>query len=115
MLSSTAGCTKPSKILKEHDVNKTVSTVTLVSAFVIATIAVGHTQGLLLDYAAERVAEKYKTSTCEQLKQMKSEGPSLKEKAAIAYLHSDDQARIAFINKIAAPVANKMFECDMFP
>ena len=34
---------------------------------------------------------------------------------ALDYLRNDAQARVAFINRIAAPVANKMFECGMFP
>jgi hypothetical protein len=34
---------------------------------------------------------------------------------AIDYLHHDSQARVAFIDKIAAPVLNKMFECGLIP
>jgi hypothetical protein len=30
-------------------------------------------------------------------------------------LKSDAQMRAAFINKVAAPIANKMFECGMIP
>jgi hypothetical protein len=30
-------------------------------------------------------------------------------------LQSDPQMRAAFINRVAAPVANKMFECGMLP
>jgi hypothetical protein len=55
------------------------------------------------------------TSSCEQLKQMRAEPPSFKEKEALDFLHSDTQARVAFIDRIAAPVANKMFECGLFP
>jgi hypothetical protein len=87
----------------------------LAFAFFVAGLPVAHAQGMLLDYAADRVIEKYQTSTCEQLKQAKSEGPSLKEKAALEFLRNDDQARVAFINKISPVVANKMFECGMFP
>ncbi len=95
--------------------SKTIAVAGLVSALCIGGAAFAFAQGLLLDYAADRVIEKYKTSSCEDLKKMRAEGPSFKEREAIAYLHSDDQARVAFIDKIAAPVANKMFECDMFP
>jgi hypothetical protein len=31
------------------------------------------------------------------------------------FLRNDSQARMAFIDKIAAPVLNKMFECGMIP
>jgi hypothetical protein len=30
-------------------------------------------------------------------------------------LHDDPQMRAAFISKVAAPIANKMFECGMLP
>jgi hypothetical protein len=72
-------------------------------------------QGMLLDYAADKVIQKYQNSTCEQLKAMRDEPKSERDKLAIDFLRNDTQARIAFIDKIAAPVANKMFECGMFP
>lgn len=72
-------------------------------------------QGMLLDAAADKVIKKYQTATCDQLKAMKSEPPSDKEKEAIEFLRNDSQARIFFINKIAAPVLNKMFDCGMIP
>jgi len=72
-------------------------------------------QGMLLDAAADKVINKYQTSTCDQLKAQKNEPPSDKEKEAIGFLRNDSQARISFINKIAAPVLNKMFDCGMIP
>jgi hypothetical protein len=33
----------------------------------------------------------------------------------IQLLKDDTQMRTAFINKVAAPIANKMFECGMLP
>jgi hypothetical protein len=30
-------------------------------------------------------------------------------------LHDDAQLRRAFIDRVAAPIANKMFECGMIP
>jgi hypothetical protein len=94
---------------------RSLATGTLTATFVIAGLAIAHAEGMLLDYAADRVIQKYQTSTCEQLKQARAEGPSEKEKLALDYLRGDEQARVAFINRIAAPVANKMFECGMFP
>lgn len=58
---------------------------------------------------------KYQSATCDQLKAQKDEPKSDKEKAAIEFLRGDAQARQAFIDKIAAPVANKLFECGMLP
>jgi hypothetical protein len=37
------------------------------------------------------------------------------EQKALEMLKSDPQMRSAFINKVAAPIANKMFECGMIP
>ena len=38
-----------------------------------------------------------------------------KEKAAIEIPRSDPRARQAFLDEVAAPVANKLFECGMIP
>jgi hypothetical protein len=83
------------------------------SALLVAGAA--SAQGMLLDVAADKVIKKYQTATCEELKAQKNEPPTDKEKEAIQFLRNDSQARIAFINKIAAPVLNKMFDCGMIP
>lgn len=71
----------------------------------------------IMDRVADKIIQKYQTSTCEQLWVKKSEKapPTAEEQKAIAFLKSDPQMRAAFINKIAAPIANKMFECGMVP
>ena len=70
----------------------------------------------ILDKVAAKVIQKYQTSTCEQLV-VKSEKapPSAEEQKAIAYLKSNPQMRTLFLNKVAAPIANKMFDCGMIP
>jgi hypothetical protein len=93
--------------------NKSIGAATVVLSLIVAGSA--GAQGMLLDFAADRVIQKYQTSTCAQLKQQKGKPKSEKEKMAIEFLRNDSQARVAFIDKIAAPVANKMFECGMFP
>jgi hypothetical protein len=80
----------------------------------LMTGAAASAQGMLLDLAADKVITKYQTSTCEQLKAPKPP-PSDKEKEAIEFLRNDSQARVFFINKIAATVLNKMFDCGMIP
>jgi len=94
-------------------VSKSIGVTIFVSAVLVARVAVA--QGMLLDYAADRVIQKYTTSTCAQLKAQRDEPKTDKEKTAIDFLRDDSQARQAFIDKIAAPVANKMFECGLFP
>jgi hypothetical protein len=37
------------------------------------------------------------------------------EQKALQMLRNDPQMRTAFINKVAAPIANKLFECGMIP
>ena len=86
-----------------------------VLASVLGFAGAAHAQGMLLDHAADRVIQKYTASTCDQLKASRDQPPNEKEKAALDFLRNDSQARQAFIDKIAAPVANKMFECGMFP
>jgi hypothetical protein len=72
-------------------------------------------QGMLLEFAADKVIKKYESATCEQLKVQKNEPRTEREKMAIDFLRHDSQARVAFIDKIAAPVLNKLFECDLIP
>ena len=73
----------------------------------------------IMDKIADKVIQKYQTSTCEQLWQeraQKGKAPKPQmEQEALQMLKSDAQMRSAFINKVAAPIANKMFECGMIP
>jgi hypothetical protein len=71
----------------------------------------------IMDAIANRIIEKYQASSCEQLYQQKAEKkqPGPEEQKAIAMLRGDPQMRQAFIGKIAAPIANKMFDCGMIP
>jgi len=45
----------------------------------------------------------------------KDEPRTEREKMAIEFLRNDSQARVAFIDKVAAPILNKMFECGLIP
>jgi hypothetical protein len=71
----------------------------------------------IMDKIADKVVQKYQQSTCEQLWQKKADKapPSEMEQRAIQALKNDPQMRTAFINKVAAPIANKMFECGLIP
>jgi hypothetical protein len=85
-----------------------------VSALIVGGAAVAQT-GMLQDYAADQMVQKFQKSTCAELKAQKNAPQTDKEKAAAEYLRNDAQARAAFVNKVAAPVLNKMFECGMIP
>ena len=84
---------------------------------VTSVIATGivYAQYPMLDMVAGKVVQKYQSATCEQLWQQKGEPKSEQEQRAIGMLKSDPQMRAAFINQVAAPIANKMFECGMIP
>ncbi len=69
----------------------------------------------IMDRVADKVIQKYQQSTCEQLWQEKGKPKGEREQEAVQLLRSDPQMRTAFINKVAAPIANKMFECGMIP
>ena len=84
-----------------------------VSALCAAGVAIG--QGRILDMAADKVIGKYQSASCEQLWQQKGQPKSEEEQRAVQFLRNDPQARTAFLNKVAAPIANKMFECGMIP
>ena len=88
-----------------------------VAVFVSALVVAGAVaaQGMLVDAAADKVIAKYQAASCDQLKAQKSEPPTEKEKIALDLLRADSKARVAFVEKIAAPVLNKMFECSMIP
>jgi hypothetical protein len=47
--------------------------------------------------------------------QQKGHAKSEREQQAAQLLRDDPQMRAAFIDKVAAPIANKMFQCGMIP
>jgi hypothetical protein len=93
--------------------NKRVYSLAALAALAVAGTVGG--QGLIMDMVANKVIGKYQSATCEQLWQQKGEPKSQEEQRAINFLRNDPQARTEFINKIAGPVVNKMFECGMVP
>src|SRR6266702_2032893 len=98
---------------EERNVSKSIGVVVCVSALIVAGAVAA--QGVLVDAAADKVIKKFEAATCDQLKAQKNEPPSEKEKIALDLLRDDPKARVAFIDKIAAPILNKMFECSLIP
>jgi hypothetical protein len=86
-------------------------------ALALATGTYAQDQYPILDKVAAKVIEKYQTTPCEVLLQKKAQPqpPSAQEVKVIQFLKSDPQMRTVFINKVAAPIANKMFDCGMIP
>jgi len=69
----------------------------------------------ILDMVANRVIEKYQSASCEQLWQDRGKPKTEEEQRVIAMLRNDQQMQQAFINKVAAPIVNKMFTCGIIP
>ena len=69
----------------------------------------------VVDMIAGKVVQRYEASSCEQLWAKKGQPKSAEEQRAIAILRSDPAMRTEFINRVAGPIANKMFECGMIP
>ena len=89
--------------------------VTLIAVALCVTAGITYAQFPILDMVADRVIQKYQSSSCEQLWQRKGEPKTMEEQRVIGLLQSDPQMRTAFLNKVAAPIANRMFECGMIP
>ncbi|MFO1317390.1 MAG: hypothetical protein U1F58_17500 [Burkholderiales bacterium] len=87
-----------------------------VLAFAAASAAatLAYAQFPIMDMVAQKVVQKYQSSTCEQLWASKGQhGPE--EQRLVSLLKNDPQMRQSFFNQIAGPVMNKMFECGMIP
>jgi hypothetical protein len=91
----------------------------IVAVATLAAAGVAYAQFPIMDRVADKVVQKYQTSTCEQLWQEKAQKqgqpkPEM-EQRAIQALKGDPQMRQAFFNKVSGPIVNKMFECGMIP
>ena len=69
----------------------------------------------LMNMVADKVIQKYQSASCEQLWAQKQQPKSEQEQRLIGLLKNDPQLRVAFMNKVAGPIANKMFDCGMIP
>ena len=73
----------------------------------------------IVDKLADKVIQKYQTESCADLKAKKQE-PATAQKSAmeqrvVQELKSNPDMRKHFLNRVAGPIANKMFECGMVP
>ena len=73
----------------------------------------------IMEQIAQKIIQKYQTSSCQQLAQQKKQPPmgqrAQMEQRAIQLLRDDPQMRAEFLNRVAGPIANKLFECGMIP
>ena len=73
----------------------------------------------IMDKVAEMVIQKYQSSSCEELAAKKGQSATgrreMAEERMMEMLRKDPQVRSEFLNRVAGPIANKMFECGMIP
>lgn len=79
----------------------------------------------LLDIAANLVIKKYQNTSCEELAKMKPQAnrnsstsgtpEAVVQAKAIEMLRQNPEMRKKFINRVAGPIANKMFDCKVIP
>jgi hypothetical protein len=91
----------------------------LASVVFFAGFASAQEQYPIMDMIANKVIQKYQTSSCEQLATERMHPPTGQkaemEQRFVKLLRNDPQMRAAFIDRVAAPIANKLFECGMIP
>ncbi len=85
-----------------------------IAAATLVAASATYAQYPIMDMIANRVVQKYQSSSCEQLWQNKGKHGE-EEQRLVGILQGDPGMRQAFFDKIAGPVMNKMFECGMIP
>ena len=91
-----------------------VAVLSMVSALLFVSFAAAQ-QFPILDEIANKVVQKYETSSCEQLWQQKSQPKGPMEQQLVQTLRNDPMMRAEFFRRVSAPIVNKMFECGMIP
>ena len=73
----------------------------------------------IMDAVAQKVIQKYQNASCADLMVKKTTPPTdeqvQKRAQAVQAMRDNPAMRQAFIDKVAAPIANKMFDCGMIP
>ncbi|TFW34813.1 hypothetical protein [Massilia horti] len=102
--------------------NKRYYVLALIPALILAVgLPFANAQGdhRMIDKVADKVIAHYQGASCEQLMAKKMQPPSpeeaQKKEKLVNLLHKDPAARTEFLNRVAGPIANKMFECGMIP
>ncbi len=92
----------------------------LAFAFCFVTIAGSQSSPYpVADQIAQKVIAHYQQSSCEALWKEKMQGPGAQKEQkiqeAVQMMQNDPAMRKYFLDKIAAPIINKEFECGMVP
>jgi ABC-type Fe2+-enterobactin transport system substrate-binding protein len=95
------------------------SLVAFVSVLLPVGLASAQESYPIMEKVAQNVIEQYQTSSCQQLAQQKKQPPTGQRaqmaQRAIQLLRNDPQMQTEFLNRVAAPIANKLFACGLMP
>jgi len=93
--------------------------VVLVSVSVAAVVTTAQQSGPVMDAVAQKVIQKYQNASCADLMAKKTTPPTgqqdQKRAQVLQMLRDNPAMRQAFIDKVASPIANKLFDCGMIP
>ena len=88
----------------------------VVGLAVIATAQAQASQYPMMDTITEAVIKKYQDSSCSALAAKQAGAPpTTAQEAIISQLKRDPKMRAEFINRVAGPIANRLFDCGIIP
>ena len=88
----------------------------VLAGLLLAGVVEARAQGYpIVEKVAQRVIEKYQSSSCAELASKRGQPPSPAEQRVVQLMRNDPGMRAAFIDRVAAPIANKLFECHLIP
>lgn len=93
----------------------TTRAVLVVLVLAMLFVGVAGAQYPILDMVATKVIQHYQQSNCQQLWQERGQPKPAQEQELIQMLRANPQMRTMFLDKVAGPIANKLFECGMIP
>jgi hypothetical protein len=99
---------------KEGTMVRRCSLLALIPALLYLDVASADDYPIMKAVAA-KVVQKYQNSSCEDLAAQKKQPPTDAQKKAVQALRGNPQMRTEFMNIVAGPIANKLFECGMIP
>ena len=93
------------------------STVILLVGLGITNVSLAQSsQYPMMDTITEAVIKKYQDSSCGALSaQQAGSKPTKAQETVIHHLKKDPKMRAEFINRVAGPIANRLFDCGLIP
>ena len=83
-----------------------------------AGVAAAQATHPIVQELAKHVVQKYQVASCQDIAKERSRPPqqhSDLERRAVEVMRANPGIRVEFVNAVAAPIANKLFECGMLP